>query len=89
MEKGENIVQACEREVLEETGLKIQCTTLVVIETARGNWMRFVLTGKVVGGQLKTPSEADKESLQAKWVRNLGELELRAGDITHLIDRVR
>ncbi|XP_023012762.2 8-oxo-dGDP phosphatase NUDT18 [Leptinotarsa decemlineata] len=89
MEKGENITTACEREVLEETGMKIECTTLLMVETARGNWMRFVLTGKVVGGNLKTPAEADKESLQAKWVKNVNELDLRASDITHLIDRAR
>ncbi|CAG9859557.1 unnamed protein product [Phyllotreta striolata] len=89
MEKSENIMQACEREVLEETGLKIRCNTLLIVESARGNWMRFVLTASVLGGQLKTPSEADKESLQAKWVKNLDELELRAGDIKHLIERAR
>ncbi|KAJ8984898.1 hypothetical protein NQ317_002738 [Molorchus minor] len=89
IEKGENIIAAAEREVLEETGLKIECTTLLLVETARGIWMRFVLTGRVIGGSLKTPSEADKESLQAKWIANLDELELRAGDITHLIDRAR
>lgn len=89
MDKGENIITACKREVLEETGLHIECTTLLVVETARGNWMRFVLTGNVIGGSLKTPSEADKESLQAKWVKNLDEVELRANDIIHLIDRVR
>lgn len=80
---------ACEREVLEETGMKVECTTLLLVETAKGIWMRFVLTGKVVGGKLKTPAEADEESLQAKWVGNLNELELRAGDITHLIDKAR
>lgn len=89
IEKGENITTACEREVLEETGLQIECTTLLLVETARGSWIRFVLTGKVVGGKLKTPAEADGESLQAKWVSNLNELELRAGDITHLIDKAR
>ncbi|KAJ8965619.1 hypothetical protein NQ314_004011 [Rhamnusium bicolor] len=89
IEKGENIIAAGEREVLEETGLKMECTTLLLVESARGIWIRFVLTGRIVGGSLKTPSEADKESLQAKWISNLDELELRAGDITHLIDRAK
>nr|CAI5846854.1 unnamed protein product [Callosobruchus analis] len=89
MEKNESIVAACEREVLEETGLTVHCTTLLMVETAIGSWMRFVLTGKVTGGSLKTPADADKESLQAKWVRNLDELELRAGDIMHLIEKAR
>lgn len=89
MEKGENIVTACQREVLEETGLEVDCTTLLMVEGARGSWMRFVLTGKVVGGKLKTPAEADGESLQAKWISNMDELELRAEDIVHLIERAR
>ncbi|KAJ8961486.1 hypothetical protein NQ318_014734 [Aromia moschata] len=89
IEKGENIIAAAEREVLEETGLKIECTTLLLVESAKGLWLRFVLTGRVIGGSLKTPSEADKESLQAKWIANLDELELRAGDIMHLIERAK
>lgn len=89
MEKGENILTAAAREVLEETGLNIKCTTLLMIECARGSWMRFVLTAVVTGGSLKTPAQADKESLQAKWILNLDELNLRAKDITHLIDRAR
>ncbi|XP_018570866.1 8-oxo-dGDP phosphatase NUDT18 [Anoplophora glabripennis] len=89
IEKGENIIAASKREVLEETGLQIECTTLLAVESARGIWFRFVLTGRVIGGSLKTPSEADKESLQAKWIANLEELELRAGDITHLIEKAK
>ncbi|KAJ8914587.1 hypothetical protein NQ315_017292, partial [Exocentrus adspersus] len=49
MEKGEDILVAAKREVLEETGLQVECTTLLTVETARGNWFRFVLTGKVLG----------------------------------------
>lgn len=60
-----------------------------MIETAGGLWLRFVLTGDVIGGTLKTPAQADKESLQAKWVGELSELSLRAADILHLIDRAR
>lgn len=89
MQKGESIVEATVREVLEETGLKIECTSLLTVECAGGNWVRFVSTGVVVGGTLKTPAQADQESLQAKWVANLEELTLRSMDITHLIDRAR
>lgn len=42
MEKGETIVEACKREVLEETGLAIDCTTLLMVESAGGAWMRLV-----------------------------------------------
>jgi len=89
MEKGETIEEACKREVLEETGLEIHCTTLIMVETAGGTWLRFVMTGNVIGGSLKTPAQADQESLQAKWVANLNELTLRGTDITHLIEKTR
>ncbi|XP_050348453.1 8-oxo-dGDP phosphatase NUDT18 [Nymphalis io] len=89
MEKGETIVQAAAREVLEETGLHFRADTLLVVETAGGTWFRFVLTGKIIGGELKTPAKADKESLQAKWIFNLQEISLRANDILHLIDKAK
>ncbi|KAF5308665.1 hypothetical protein FQR65_LT06126 [Abscondita terminalis] len=89
MEKGETICEATAREVLEETGLIIECTTLLVVECASGSWIRFVLTGVVTGGNLKTPSQADSESLQAKWVPDLNELNLRAQDIVYIVDRAR
>lgn len=89
IEKGESIRVAAEREVLEETGLDVNCSTLLMVECAGGAWVRFVLTGTVTGGVLKTPSNADKESLQAKWIGNIGQLSLRATDITHLIDRTK
>ncbi|CAH1381193.1 hypothetical protein MTP99_005171 [Tenebrio molitor] len=89
IEQGETICAAGEREVLEETGLHVECTALLMVECARGTWIRYVLTGRVTGGTLKTPANADKESLQAKWIANLAELTLRATDITQLIDRTR
>lgn len=89
MEKNESICEATAREVLEETGLTIKCTTLIMVELARGSWIRFVLTGVVTGGTLKTPASADKESLQAKWIRDVNELSLRATDIYELIERTR
>ncbi len=41
------------------------------------------------GGSIKTPSQADSESLQAKWVQNLSELSLRAGDILSIAEHAR
>ena len=38
------------------------------------------------GGSLKTPSQADSESLQAKWISKLSELTLRAVDIIPIVD---
>lgn len=89
MEKGENICEAAAREVQEETGLIIECTTLLLVECAGGSWVRFVVTGRVIGGTLKTPAQADSESLQAKWIADLNELSLRAKDITHIVDRAK
>lgn len=89
MEKGETVVEATKREVLEETGLICDLRTLLSVETAAGMWYRFVLTGSVVGGELKTPSKADKESLQAKWISDLQEISLRSNDILHLIERAK
>lgn len=89
MEKGESICEAAAREVQEETGLIFDCTTLILIECAGGSWIRFVVTGVVQGGTLKTPAQADSESLQAKWVADLNELSLRAKDITTIVERAR
>ena len=54
-----------------------------------GSWYRFVVTGDVTGGRLKTPADADAESLQAKWISDLAELSLRANDVIPLVDRGR
>lgn len=86
MEPGETIIDAAIREVFEETGLNTEITTLLALESAGGSWFRFVLTGKIIGGQLKTPAKADKESLQAKWISNINELNLRANDILNIIE---
>lgn len=86
MEKDELIVDAAVREVFEETGLNIEVKSLLAVECAGGSWFRFVLTGNVLNGELKTPARADKESLQAKWISNMNELSLRSKDILPLID---
>ena len=44
------------------------------------------LTGDVIGGELKTPSRADQESLQAKWIGDLNEVTLRSNDILNIIE---
>ncbi|CAB0004634.1 unnamed protein product [Nesidiocoris tenuis] len=89
MEPHENILDAVKREVLEETGLHMEPTTLVMVECASKAWFRFILTGNITGGQLKTPAQADSESLQAKWVRDMKEITLRANDIVPVIERGR
>lgn len=89
MDKNETLQEAAVREVLEETGLNVECTTLLKVECASGFWARFSFIGQVTGGSLKTVAQADKESLQAKWIGNLNEVTLRAKDILPLIERAR
>ncbi|XP_064094998.1 8-oxo-dGDP phosphatase NUDT18-like isoform X2 [Macrobrachium nipponense] len=89
MEEGETIVEAAKREVLEETGLETDITTLLMVESASGSWFRFVVTGNVTGGTLKTPADADEESLQAMWVGDFSELTLRGNDIFPLIQKAK
>ncbi|XP_022215935.1 8-oxo-dGDP phosphatase NUDT18 [Drosophila obscura] len=86
MERGESITEAAAREVFEETGLNAELTTLLAVEAAGGSWFRFVLTGRITGGRLKTPADADAESIQARWMLNPQEVPLRANDILNIID---
>lgn len=86
VEQGETLIDAAMREVLEETGLHIKITTLLAVESASGSWFRFVFTGDITGGELKVPSRADQESLQAKWIKDLDEVILRSNDIVNMIE---
>ncbi|KAE8749873.1 hypothetical protein FOCC_FOCC003342 [Frankliniella occidentalis] len=86
---GENLEEAVVREVLEETGLEMQPTTLLMVECASKAWFRFVFAGTITGGRLKTPADADSESLQAKWIQDINELSLRASDIHNIIEMAR
>lgn len=68
------IQEAVKRECLEETGLEMELDTVLLVEAASKAWFRFILTGTVIGGHLKTPAQADSESLQAKWIKNISEV---------------
>ena len=83
----EDLIPAVKREVLEETGLHFEPMTLLQIESGKGCWYRFVFTGKITGGELKTPLQADAESIQAQWIDDIKQLDLRHDDILHLIEK--
>ncbi|KAL7301226.1 hypothetical protein TKK_0006191 [Trichogramma kaykai] len=89
VEPHENLIDATRREVLEETGLLMEPKSLIMVECASGSWFRFVMTGIVIGGSLKTPDQANQESLQAAWVREVTSLPLRSSDIFTLIQKGR
>jgi len=52
VEPNENLTDAFKREVLEETGLLAEPSTLLMVESAAGSWYRFVLAGNVVGNTI-------------------------------------
>lgn len=89
VEPNESLVAAVKREVLEETGLHFDPITLILVESSKGNWYRFVFTGSIIGGSLKTASQADAESICADWIMDINSLNLRSKDIIPLIEKAR
>lgn len=85
VEEGETLEEAVIREVLEETGLEMKPTTLLAVETAR-YWARFIFTGEIVGGKLKTLDNSDHHSLQAQWLLDEKAVMHRADDIKSVIE---
>ncbi|XP_067857310.1 8-oxo-dGDP phosphatase NUDT18-like isoform X1 [Heptranchias perlo] len=85
MEQNETIVEAVKREVEEETGLECEPYTLLSVEERGPRWIRFVFLARATGGNLKSTSESDAESLQARWWDRVSPLPLRARDILNLI----
>ena len=59
--------EAVKREVKEESGMDFEPEALLAVECHAHSWVRFTLGGRIVGGALKTPAQADRESLQAQW----------------------
>lgn len=85
VEKNETLEDAIKREVLEESGFIFQPTTLLKVESSLATWYRFVYTGNIIGGKLKTVAQADQESIQAAYVSDLSKLTLRSKDCLNLI----
>lgn len=95
MEKDETIADAVKREVKEETGLEFEPKGLMTVEFQPSTWYRFTLVGRVVGGSLKTPDQADKESLQGRFwpiedvMSRSASVPIRSSDILPLIARAQ
>uniref|UniRef100_UPI00358F8667 8-oxo-dGDP phosphatase NUDT18 n=1 Tax=Myxine glutinosa TaxID=7769 RepID=UPI00358F8667 len=85
LEPGEQLTDGLRREVLEETGLECQPITLLCVESRTPKWLRFSFIAKHTGGIMKTPAEADKDSLQAAWWDHRNKLPLRAPDVLPLV----
>ncbi len=78
--------------MLEESGFEFEPEALIAVESHCHLWVRFTVSGRVVGGSLKTTEQADKESLQAGWfsadIKTLvREVQLRAKDILPLVEK--
>lgn len=89
LEKNETLIDGAKRELLEESGLICDLTTLIAVETD-GIWQRYTFTGNVIGGKLKTTEDEDKESIQAKFFDEkelqIFKKSIRAGDVFKLVD---
>ena len=78
---------------MEESGLEFEPNALLTVEFQSLNWIRFMFTGPVTGGELKTEERVDSESLQAQWIpcKQLMSKEwqrhLRCPDILPLIEQ--
>ncbi|XP_019966978.1 8-oxo-dGDP phosphatase NUDT18 isoform X2 [Paralichthys olivaceus] len=72
--------------VKEEAGFDCEPITLLLIQEQGPQWIRFIFLARVTGGNIKSLSAADQESLQAFWWDRQSVLPLRGRDILRLID---
>ncbi|XP_072289585.1 8-oxo-dGDP phosphatase NUDT18 [Eucyclogobius newberryi] len=86
VEAGETLEEALKREVKEEAGFDCEPASLLLVQEQGPQWIRFIFLASVTGGQMKTLSEADEESLQACWWDRHSPLNLRGRDILRLIE---
>jgi 8-oxo-dGTP pyrophosphatase MutT (NUDIX family) len=92
VEPGEDLIAACVREVVEETGIPVTLDGILRIEHAAapsGSRVRVIF---LATPRDDTPpkSVADEESLQAAWLTldEIGELPLRGSDLRGLLESV-
>jgi len=92
VEPGETLVQACLREVLEETAVPVMIDGILRVEhTPSGNGARVrVVFAATPRDDTPPKSVADEESLQARWLTldEIATLPLRGSDLRALLDSV-
>ena len=96
VEPGETLVEAAERETLEEAGVRVRPTALLALDQGWGGSrehqytrFRYVLVAEPVGS-VEPKTAADEHSLEARWVTRaeVDALELRGHEVASLIDLV-
>jgi phosphatase NudJ len=92
VEPGETLVDACLREVLEETGVPVHLDGILRVEhtpSPSGSRVRVIY---LASPRDDTPpkTQADDESLQARWLtlEEIASLPLRGSDLRALIESV-
>ena len=92
VEPGEQLVEACLREVLEETSVPVMIDGILRVEhTPSGNGARVrVVVAATPRDDTPPKSVADEESLQARWLTldEIAQLPLRGSDLRALLESV-
>ncbi len=92
VEFGENLFDACMREVLEETGVPVRLEGILRLEHTAADKSARVRVIFVATPRDDTPPKTapDEESLQAKWLtlEEITKLPLRGSDLRALLDSV-
>jgi ADP-ribose pyrophosphatase YjhB (NUDIX family) len=92
VEPGEQLVEACLREVLEETAVPVMIDGILRVEhTPSGNGARVrVVFAATPRDDTPPKSVADEESLQARWLTldEIATLPLRGSDLRALLESV-
>ena len=92
VEFGENLFDACVREVLEETGVPVRLDGILRLEHSAADKSSRVRVIFAATPRDDTPPKTapDEESLQAKWLtlEEITKLPLRGSDLRGLLDSV-